>query len=188
MPLGTSVAILKENKILLTKREDFEVWCVPGGGVDEGESLPQAAIREAKEETGLTICLTHMVGLYSRTKGNQVVHNILFAGKPIDGTLSPQVSEVIDIDYFTLDEALQLDLFADHAQRITDALKGVGGSVAWWHNTKWPFDDSVKTRRDLYDLRDQSNLSRQQFYFQNLGPTQPGDGHLEVPTIKKDGQ
>lgn len=186
MPLGTSVAILKDNKILLTKREDFEVWCVPGGGVDEGESIPQAAIREAKEETGLTVSLTHMVGLYGRSKGQQAVHNILFAAEPIGGTLTPQVNEVIDIGYFTRDEALQLDLFADHAQRISDALKGIGGSITWWHDTPWPFDDNVTTRRDLYNLRDQSNLSRQQFYLQNLGPTKPGDGHLEVPPQKND--
>ncbi|MGA1199849.1 MAG: NUDIX domain-containing protein, partial [Candidatus Latescibacterota bacterium] len=43
MPFGTSVAIIKENKILLTKREDFEVWCLPGGAVEMGESIPQAA-------------------------------------------------------------------------------------------------------------------------------------------------
>ena len=70
MPFGTSVAILKDNRVLLTKREDFEVWCLPGGGVDPGESIPQAAIREAREETGLTVHLTRLVGLYGRSKGH----------------------------------------------------------------------------------------------------------------------
>ena len=41
--LGVNVAIFQEGKVLLTKRVDFEVWCLPGGEVDEGESLAQAA-------------------------------------------------------------------------------------------------------------------------------------------------
>ena len=135
MPFGTSVAIIKENKILLTQREDFEVWCLPGGAVEMGESIPQAAMREAKEETGLTIELTRLVGLYGRSRGQEAVHNILFAAKPIAGALTPQVSEVINIGYFTLEEALNQKLLADHAQRITDALSGIGGSVAWWHDS-----------------------------------------------------
>ena len=33
------VAIIEDEKVLLTKREDFEVWCLPGGGVEDGETL-----------------------------------------------------------------------------------------------------------------------------------------------------
>ncbi len=62
--LGVTVAVIDEDRILLTKREDFEVWCLPGGGVDPGESVAQAAIREAREETGLEVQLTRLVGIY----------------------------------------------------------------------------------------------------------------------------
>ena len=41
--LGVNIAIFQDRKILLTKREDFEVWCLPGGAVDEGETIAQAA-------------------------------------------------------------------------------------------------------------------------------------------------
>ncbi|NTU57100.1 MAG: NUDIX domain-containing protein, partial [Anaerolineales bacterium] len=44
--LAVNVAVIHEGKILLTKREDFETWILPSGGVEEGESLAQAAIRE----------------------------------------------------------------------------------------------------------------------------------------------
>lgn len=185
MPFGTSVAIIKENKILLTQREDFEVWCLPGGAVEMGESIPQAAIREAQEETGLTVELTRLVGLYGRSRGQQAIHNILFAATPLTNDITPQESEVIDIGYFTLEEALDLKLLADHAQRITDALNGIGGSVAWWHDTPWPFDDTINTRKELYNKRDQSPLSRQAFYLKHFGQVKSGEGHLEIPPQKK---
>jgi 8-oxo-dGTP pyrophosphatase MutT (NUDIX family) len=185
MPFGTSVAILKDNRVLLTKREDFEVWCLPGGGVDPGESIPQAAIREAREETGLTVHLTRLVGLYGRSKGQQAIHNILFAAEPLSGDLRPQAGEVVDIGYFSLEGALALNLFADHAQRISDAINNVGGGVAWWHDTAWPFDDTVKTRQDLYALRDESGLSREEFYLERFSEIKPGEGQIEVPPLKK---
>ena len=64
--IAANVAVIQDGKILLTKREDFEVWCLPSGGVEDGESLAEAAIRETKEETGVDVELTRLVGVYSR--------------------------------------------------------------------------------------------------------------------------
>ena len=52
---GATVAIFANKHVLLTKRDDWAVWCLPGGGLEVGESFAQAAIREAFEETGLHI-------------------------------------------------------------------------------------------------------------------------------------
>ena len=65
MKVGVCVAIIRDERVLLTKRSDFEVWCLPGGHVDEGESIAQTAVRETAEETGLEVKLTFMIGLYS---------------------------------------------------------------------------------------------------------------------------
>ena len=154
MPLATCVAILEEAKILLTKREDFEIWCLPGGGVEANASLGQSAIREAKEETGLDIQLTRLVGTYSRTFGANVIHSILFSAVATGGELAPEPDEVIDVRFFKRDEVSDLLLIADHAQRIADAYDGVGGSSAWWHETP-PWPDQVSSRQELYDMRDQ---------------------------------
>lgn len=85
-PLGVNISIIQNGKILLTKREDFEVWCLPGGAVDEGESLAQAAIREAREETGLEVELTRLVGVYSRPSWNGPgMHIVSFVARPVGG-------------------------------------------------------------------------------------------------------
>ncbi|MCP5099531.1 MAG: NUDIX domain-containing protein, partial [Chloroflexi bacterium] len=57
--LGAGVVIIDEDKVLLIQREDFEVWALPGGRVDEGESIAETAVREALEETGLQVEITH---------------------------------------------------------------------------------------------------------------------------------
>lgn len=63
--LGVNVAIVSEGRVLLTRREDFDVWCLPGGQVDAGESLAEAARREVREETGLEVRIERLVGMYS---------------------------------------------------------------------------------------------------------------------------
>jgi ADP-ribose pyrophosphatase YjhB (NUDIX family) len=159
--MGATVAILQANQILLTKREDFEVWCMPGGQVDPGETLAQAAVREAFEETGLAVELTRLVGVYSRTGSPLVVHTVLFAARPIGGQLNPQVGEVIDIGYFAQDK-LPADLLWWHRPQIADVFAGVGGSEAWELRVE-PVE-AVNSRRELYARRDQSGLSRLDFY------------------------
>ena len=85
--LAVNVAVIQDNKILLTQREDFETWILPSGGVEDGESIAQAAIRETKEETGLDVELTGLVGIYSRL-GNMVpVHAVLFTATPVGGEI-----------------------------------------------------------------------------------------------------
>jgi ADP-ribose pyrophosphatase YjhB (NUDIX family) len=161
--LGANVAIFQSGRILLTKREDFEVWCLPGGVVEVGESVAQAAIREAREETGLEVELLRLVGVYSTVTGIFAAdwHSAAFAARPIGGALEPQASEVLGLRYFDPDE-LPDDVLWWHRQRIADACDGVGGSVAWLQ--KATPAQGVTSRQELYSLRDRSGLSRQDFY------------------------
>jgi 8-oxo-dGTP pyrophosphatase MutT (NUDIX family) len=53
------------GEILLIQRTDNGNWALPGGGVDIGESLPQAAIRETREETGVDCEITGLSGIYT---------------------------------------------------------------------------------------------------------------------------
>ncbi|MFL5802123.1 MAG: NUDIX domain-containing protein [Roseiflexaceae bacterium] len=175
--LGVTIAIFQAGQILLTRREDFEVWCLPGGAVDDGESLAQAAMREAREETGLEVELTQLVGIYSRPKWQRSMHLVLFAARPIGGALRPDPHEVIDAGYFALD-ALPEPLMAGHRQKIADAFSDAHGR-AWSHDVIWPFEPGM-SRKELYAMRDRSGLSRQQFYTQMLLEVGEGEMTLEV--------
>jgi len=57
-----------EGDILLIRRSDNDNLAVPGGAIDLGESLTEAAIRETREETGITCEITGLVGIYTDPK------------------------------------------------------------------------------------------------------------------------
>src|SRR6187549_3761660 len=57
-----------EGIVLVRRRHPPHGWALPGGFVDPGESVAQAARREAKEETGLDVELTELLGVYSDPK------------------------------------------------------------------------------------------------------------------------
>ena len=127
--IGVSVAVFNEGKVLLTRRKDFPVWCLPGGGINAGETAAHAAIRETLEETGVEVKLTRLVGVYSRPNwwdGGD--HSIVFIAEPIGGALVKMTNETVDATFFPVDQ-LPTDIFWWHAQRILDADAGLTGVV-----------------------------------------------------------
>lgn len=69
--LVPSVNVVVENDeggILMIRRTDNGNWALPGGAIDLGESVAQAAIRETKEETGIDCEITGLIGIYSDPK------------------------------------------------------------------------------------------------------------------------
>ena len=177
---GVAVAVLDDGKILLTRREDFAVWCLPGGAVDDGESPAQAAVREVREETGLEVELTRLVGVYSRPRWlGGGLHSVVFVGRPIGGALVADPVETTGAGYFAL-TALPDPLFWIHSQPIRDAVAGVGGSVARTQHAAWPFAQATITRQELYAMRDRSGLPRAEFYRRYLGPAPENAEVLDV--------
>jgi ADP-ribose pyrophosphatase YjhB (NUDIX family) len=164
--LAVIVAVIDEGRILLTKRDDFEVWCLPGGGVEDGESMAEAAIRETKEEAGIDVELTRLVGVYSRIGGMwNDVHAVLFAAKPVGGALKIQPGETIEVRYFPFEE-IPDELLFGHRRRILDAIHEVSGIAVKQELNL--LGESKPTRQELYALRDQSGLPRQQFYLDRI--------------------
>ncbi len=176
--LGAAVAIFENGRLLLTKRDDWEVWCLPGGGLDTGETFAQAAVREAFEETGLQVALTELIGVYSRPHWNRSgLHLLLFAAEVVGGTLSPNPAEVIEAGYFDAD-TLPAPLMWGHTQMIVDALRGARG-VAWTHNARWHHPRDL-SRAEQYAMRDASGLPRAEFYQRTFTPLDMHDQTLEA--------
>ncbi len=130
---GCSATIFDETrkKILLTRRVDNGLWCLPGGGIDPGESAAEACLREVKEETGLCGRIERLIGVYSSPDwlveypdGNKVqIIALNFEVIPETGCLTLN-NEVGEFGYFSLDEIEHIELMINHRQRILDAFAG----------------------------------------------------------------
>jgi 8-oxo-dGTP diphosphatase len=167
--LTVCVVVINEGKVLLTKRNDFHVWCLPSGGVEDGENVAEAAIRETKEETGLTVKLIRFVGIYSRPADVPSGHAVVFSAVPVSGELQTQPGETLEVQYFKTDD-LPNELFFGHYRRIQDALQGISGAVVQQLPQKSISRKS--NREELYSLRDQSGLSPAEFYMDYFQPNQ----------------
>ncbi len=123
----TSRAIIIEgNKVLLQKREDFRIWEFPGGMVDQGETYAEAAVREAKEETGLTVKIVRHIADIDQTQRNTILH--IYECCVIGGKIIKQGDETVDVRWFSMqnlpryrtpstDKYLQISL-ANHPEPI----------------------------------------------------------------------
>ena len=129
--LGSSAIIFDETrtKVLLTRRTDNGMWCVPGGAMDSGESAAEGCIREVFEETGLSVRVKRLVGVYSDPNqlivypdGNKVhVVALSFEVEIVTGTLGLS-NETTDAGFFSVQEIGSMPMLGNHAQRVQDAL------------------------------------------------------------------
>jgi 8-oxo-dGTP pyrophosphatase MutT (NUDIX family) len=65
---ASAVVTDRAGRILLQRRRDNGLWALPGGGMELTDSLPGTAVREVREETGLDVEITGLVGTYTDPK------------------------------------------------------------------------------------------------------------------------
>ncbi|MEX1038332.1 MAG: NUDIX hydrolase [Acidimicrobiia bacterium] len=110
--VATGVAIVEGDEILLIKRANQPhqgLWAVPGGKVDPGETLAEAATREAKEETGLLIKLDEVIWVGESIGDDHHLVLIDFLGQAIGGELAPS-GDALEARWFIIEEALDLEM------------------------------------------------------------------------------
>ena len=68
VPSTTAVVTDDQDRIVLIRRRDNDLWALPGGGMELGESIVDTAVREVKEETGLDVEVTGLIGVYTNPR------------------------------------------------------------------------------------------------------------------------
>ena len=117
------VVIPSEDGVVLIRRgtDPYEgMWALPGGFVEVGETVENAAVREAKEETNLDVELERLVGVYSEPDRDPRGHNVsvtflarVTGGEPEAATDADEV-EVLDPS--------EVELAFDHRKILENAL------------------------------------------------------------------
>ncbi|MBW8009805.1 MAG: NUDIX domain-containing protein [Chloroflexi bacterium] len=104
---GANAAVLRGGKLLLIQRADNKLWATPGGLVDVGETLAEAAVRELYEETGLQGTVERMLGVFDSRIWETMskTHLFHFIFKVETGDQTPNIKqETINVGFFAEDE------------------------------------------------------------------------------------
>ena len=125
------------GEILLIKRADNAHWGLPGGHVEPGESVAQAAVREVLEETGFAIEVDRLIGVYSEPDQQTVQSssgecsqfvNLCFDARVIEELGPPSTPhETLDLGFFAVD-ALPEPFVPIHTIRIEDSVSQEPGA------------------------------------------------------------
>ena len=121
-PVPTVDIIIEQGEgvVLILRRNEPRLCAIPGGFCDYGESLEQAAVREAREETGLEVELIKQFHTYSDPQRDPRQHTIttVYIARAIGGTLRAQ-DDAQEIGIFK-EDALPAELAFDHDQILKD--------------------------------------------------------------------
>jgi ADP-ribose pyrophosphatase YjhB (NUDIX family) len=120
-----------EGRILMIRRTDNDLYSIPGGQLELGETLADAAVREVREETGIECEVTEVIGLYSNP--NHVIayddgeirqeFSICFRAGVKSGSLKTS-SESKEVRYISFDELAAIEAHPSIRLRIDHALNG----------------------------------------------------------------
>jgi len=129
--VGVGAVIVRDNRVLLIRRGQAPLlgeWSLPGGVLECGETLREATIREAREETGLIVETGELLGVFERViradDGRVRYHYVLidFLCRPVSGELRAD-SDATDVRWFGREELDALNLPRDTREVIEKGLQ-----------------------------------------------------------------
>jgi 8-oxo-dGTP diphosphatase len=117
--VSAATIVLNEKGELLLIKGPGRGWEMPGGQVEEGESLKDAAIRETVEESGIKVEITKFCGIFQNVSAS--ICNTLFLAKPVGGTLTTS-EESLEVGFFPVEEAFEMVSYLNFKERIRYSL------------------------------------------------------------------
>lgn len=128
------------GRLLLLRRVDNDLWTIPTGGVKKGETVGEAGVRECREETGLDVEVTGLVGVFS-TPAHVIVYlhgdrvdevrqpiNICLRARVVGGTIVPEPSEAADVRWVA---PADLDAYPVHPALMERISHGLNSTVPY---------------------------------------------------------
>lgn len=128
--LGVGSVIVSEGRVVLIRRgsnPDYGLWSIPGGLVEEGESLREACARESLEETGIMVDVKEPLEILDRivydAEGRVKYHFVIvdFRADPVDGELEAS-SDATEAIYVKLEDLKNYEI----TETVKNLLRGVG--------------------------------------------------------------
>ncbi len=121
--------IIENKKILLIahKKNDSIYWLIPGGGVDYGESLEEALIREFSEELNISVSVDQLALLMDSIdpEGNRHIINICFFCKYLGGEFALGDDERLEnYGFFTAEELKELQIYPPINDKLIELMSG----------------------------------------------------------------
>jgi 8-oxo-dGTP diphosphatase len=138
--VGVGAIIIRDSRVVLVRRAHPPIqgqWSIPGGVLEVGELVRDAAVREAREETGLIVEPSDLLGVYDRVLYDRALygnekrvqyHYVLvdFLCRPVGGELRA-ASDAAEVGWFMREELPALELAEDTQDVILKGFAKLGG-------------------------------------------------------------
>lgn len=124
-PCGDAAVVDEERRILLIRRADDGLWAMPGGAFEMGETAAEGVAREAREEAGVEVEVTDLIGVYDsrfcETRSSLQLYQFVFLCHVVGQTTPSTPYEVLDVEWFA--EGNLPPLSPGHTVRVPDVFK-----------------------------------------------------------------
>jgi 8-oxo-dGTP diphosphatase len=128
MKVRPSIAIVENNQILLMRYRygDTDVYNLPGGNVDKGETLTETVVRELTEELGIKVEIGKMIlsGDVIMPEGKEDVLHCVFEGKILAGKpiLNPKETSALELVWMPLEDLDKLEMYPNVGKYLSERL------------------------------------------------------------------